>query len=111
MSNSAVPVEVGLYITCSSKLYGILKVLKIAEEIVHVRLYKNKYKEMPTGVAYGSLQLGSIDDKNGFGTGHLPMGRETFASWRPQLHQHSLVESQELDACGAWKESHDGVWG
>jgi hypothetical protein len=40
LSNSVVPVEGGLYITCSSKPYGILKVLKIEEEIVHVRLYK-----------------------------------------------------------------------
>jgi hypothetical protein len=111
LSNTVVPIEGGLYVTCSSKAYGILKVLKVEEEIVHVRLYKNKYEEMPTRVAHGSLQLGSIDDKDGFGIGHLPIGRETFASWQPQFLQHGLVEPEELDGYQTWKESHGGVWG
>jgi len=111
MPDSIVPIEGGLYVTCSKKPYGLLKVLKVEEEIVHVRLYKNKQQEIPPRIEPGSLQLGTIHDKDGFGIGHLPLSYETFASWQPQFLQHTLLEAEELEGYEAWKESQGGVWG
>lgn len=97
--------------TCSKKPYGFLKVLKVEEEIVHIRLYKNKCEEVPARIDSSSLELGTIHDKDGFGIGHLPISYETFASWGPQFLQHTLVEPEELEGYEAWKESQGGVWG
>jgi hypothetical protein len=111
MPYSITPIEGGLYVTCSKKPYGSLKVLKVEGEIVHVRLYKNKYEEIPARIDPRSLELGTIHDKDGFGIGHLPLSYETFASWQPQFMQHTLVEPEELEGYEAWKESKGGVWG
>jgi hypothetical protein len=111
MRNSIVPIERGLYVTCSKKPYGFLKVLKVEEEIVHIRLYKNKCEEIPARIDPGSLQLGTIHDKDGFGIGHLPLSYETIVSWQPQFLQETLVEPEELEGYEAWKESQGGVWG
>lgn len=111
MYNSGDPIDAGLYVTCSNRPYGFLKVLKVEEEIVHVRLYKNKQDDIPARIDLVSLELGSINDKDGFGIGHLPISREMFASWQPQFLQHTLVEPEELEGYEAWKESQGGVWG
>jgi hypothetical protein len=111
MADSVVPIEGGLYVTCSKNPYGFLKVLKVEEEIVHVRLYKNKHEKIPARIDPGSLELGTINDKDGFGIGHLPISYEMFASWQPQFLQHTLVEPEELEGYEAWKESQGGVWG
>jgi hypothetical protein len=110
MSESITPVEGGLYIYASEGRYGILKVLKSQPDSVHVRIYKNKYANVPARIEPGSLELGSIHDKDGFGIGHLPISCETFTSWRPQFLQHTLVEPEELEGYEAWKESKGGVW-
>ena len=104
------PIEGGLYVTKSENSFGILKVLKFEDEIVHVRTYKNKFKDVPGQVDPSTLSLGTIHDKEGFGIGHLPMSLETFNSWRPQFLQHALVEAEELEGYEAWTESKGGVW-
>ena len=111
MLNPVALVEGGLYVFPSNGRCGILKVLKFEAEIVHVRLYKNKFSAVPAKIEPKSLELGSINDKDGFGIGHLPLTNETFHSWEPQFLQHTLVEPEELEGYEAWKESKGGAWG
>ena len=111
MHDPITPVEGGLYVICSKRPYSVLKVLKAEEGIIHIRLYKNKYGEIPAKIAPDSLELGSINDKDDFGVGHLPISQEMFASWKPQFLQHTLLEQEELEGYEEWKKSHGGVWG
>jgi hypothetical protein len=104
------PIEGGLYVTTSEKPFHILKVLKFEDDIVHIALYKNRFDEIPAKVDGSSLLFGTINDKDGFGIGHLPLSYDEFVGWKPQFLQHSLVLPDELDGYQMWKESGGGVW-
>lgn len=111
MSEPVAPIEGGLYVIASENCYKIVKVLKVEKDIVHVRIYKNRFEKVPGRVDPITLDLGTIHDKDGFGIGHTPTSRRAFASWNPQFLQHGLVEPDELDGYNEWKEAGGGVWG
>jgi hypothetical protein len=108
--NPSDPVAGGLYVCCSQKPYGVLKVLKVEDQIVHIRLYTNRFDRIPPRVEPKILDLGTIHDSDGFRIGHLPISHETFTSWRPQFLQHALVEPDELDRYQISKDSRGSVW-
>jgi hypothetical protein len=110
MPDSYTPIEGGLYIVPSEDRYGILKVLKVEDDIVHIRLYKNKFTEVPGRIDTSTLTLGTIFDKDGFGMGHTPLSLRTFISWRPQFLQPGLVGPEELEGYEEWKRANGGVW-
>lgn len=111
MASQSIPVEGGLYIIRSGSGFGIVKVLRLEDEVVHLRVYKNKYAAVPAKVNPTTLTLGTIHDKDGFGVGHQPTRLKAFLSWKPQFLQHSLVEPEELDGYEYWKAAGGGVWG
>jgi len=110
MAETIDPIEGGLYIIKSKSGFGILKVLRVEDDVVHIRVYKNKYEKVPARVDTATLTLGTIHDKDGFGIGHQPTKLATFVSWEPQFLQHSLVEPEELEGYDYWKEAGGGVW-
>lgn len=110
LSKLIVPIEGGLYVMASKDCYKILKVLKVQEEIVHVRIYKNRYEKVPGRVDPSTLILRKIHDADGFGVGHQPTSQRAFTSWNAQFLQHSLVEPDELEGYNYWKEVGGGVW-
>src|SRR6059058_2332145 len=73
------------------ELFGVIKVLAVADGVVHVRLYKEKFPERPQRVAASSLTLGSVTDSGGFGMGHIPLSGATFDSWAPVPFQNEPV--------------------
>lgn len=91
--------------------FRVCKALVLDEQGVHVRLYKNEWKERPTIVDVSSLSLGGIDDPDGFGMGHLPVSRKEFATWRPVFVQQGTVAKDELDGYEMWKKSGGGYLG
>ena len=97
MNHEFTPIEGGLYITGGKSGFRIVKVLKIEAEVIHLRIYKNKLTDVPGRVDPGTLTLGTIHDKDGFGVGHQPTRLQTFVSWRPRFLQHALVEPEELE--------------
>lgn len=113
MSEPITPIEGGLYMTKSKSESGfrLLKVLRFEDGIVHVRIFKNKFQDRPTQIDPSMLTLGTVDDEEGFGIGHLPLKLEVFLSWKAQFLQHSVVEPNELDGYEMWKESKGGAWG
>jgi len=98
----------GLYSVHAEKDFWVVKILAAGDGIVHVRVYKNRFEKRPETVDPASLSLGSIKDKDGFGLGHLPMGRAAFDAWKPKFIMETQVLEDELDGYRAWKESGGG---
>jgi hypothetical protein len=90
--------------------FKIVKVLRADSSIVHVALYKNRYAERPAQVDPALLTFGTIDNSDGFGVGHLPLSRATFAAWLPVRIQHSPVSDDELEGYRIWEDSKGGVF-
>jgi len=84
--------------------FGIVKIIVLEPQAVHVRLYKQKFAIRPVSIDAKSLTLGSIDDKDGFGIGHLPLSRNEFESWEPIFLTQQSVSQEELDGYEMWKQ-------
>jgi hypothetical protein len=91
--------------------YKIAKILMVDASTFHIRLYKERFSCAPTHVDTAALSLGKIDDKDGFGIGHLPLSRATFAAWAPLRIQRESVTDEELEGYRMWQESKGGTWG
>ena len=91
--------------------YRVAKVLVIDKDGVHIRLYKNKWKERPQIIDTNVLSLGSVIDKDGFGMGHLPLSKRSFAAWKPMVIGQEEVKKDELDGYDMWKEGGGGYFG
>ena len=91
--------------------FRIAKVLATDDTGVHIRLYKNRWKERPTSLRKDDLSLGSVRDADGFGMGHIPLTRSAFLAWEPVLLETGTVESTELDGYEEWKSSKGGYFG
>ncbi len=87
--------------------FGVVKVLVLEPEAVHVRIYKQKFDTRPTIVDPQSLTLGGVNDKGGTGIGHLPLSRATFASWQPFFLSQQTVSDEELDGYKMWMSGSD----
>ena len=90
--------------------FKVIKILVIDEFAVHVRLYKQPFNVRPLGVDPGSLTVGTIHDKDGFGMGHLPLSEREFASWGPAFILQAAVVPEELEGYRFWKEHNGGIW-
>jgi hypothetical protein len=85
--------------------YSIVKILAVDDDIVHIRLYKNRFATRPEDVDTSELSLGSIQDEDGFGIGHLPISRSEFEAWDPQFLQSVGVTEEELEGYRLWQEA------
>ena len=90
--------------------FAIVKVLSVDRDVVHVRIYKEKFSQRPTCIDPNRLSLGAIDDPDGFGVGHLPLSRGTFGSWMPIYIQNDPATDDELVWVSEWQKSKGGVW-
>jgi hypothetical protein len=98
---------------CSIKSEGqfsVVKILSMGGGVVHVKLYKEKFRDRPVSIEAGALSQGSIDDPNGFGIGHLPLSRGTFGSWLPVRFSNEPVTDHELVWVQEWQKSSGRVW-
>ena len=77
--------------------YCICKILAIDENMVHVRLYKNTYASRPKSIDPSELAIGTIQETDNFGIGHLPLTEEEFKSWKPELLAIGLVHDDGFD--------------
>jgi hypothetical protein len=85
--------------------FGITKVLAIDPGVVSVCLYKQSYAKRPQKVEPASLSLGTVEDPDGFGIGHIPLDEDTFRSWKPELLVVVSVEEAELRGYRMWQEA------
>jgi hypothetical protein len=103
--------EGGYYSIADGETFSIAKVLKLEQDIVHVRIYKQHFPQRPRSIDISLLTLGSIHDKDGFGMGHLPLRLETFTANEPAFITYSEVKPEELEGYELWKDlGGKGVW-
>ena len=103
----------GLYVTQQENgSYQALKILKIDEHGVHLRLYSNTFSQLPQSIEESTLYLAGIGRKPGepMGMGHLPVSGDSFEAWHAHFIQQSTVSPDELDGYEIWKESEGGYF-
>lgn len=110
-AGGALPEVGGIYaVADNSSDYGVVKVLALDSGVVHIKLYANRFHELPAQIDVAALRVGKMGDEGGFGIGHLPLSTEHFAAWRPVLRARATVTAEELEGYRLWKESGGGVW-
>jgi len=103
--------EGGYYSILDGAVFSIAKVLKLDPKIVHVRIYKEHFPQRPRSIDTSALTLGKIDDKDGFGMGHLPLRISSLMERKPVFLTYAEVLPAELEGYNMWKETSDGgVW-
>jgi hypothetical protein len=106
-------IEGGLYATPQGDgTYTVLKILKLDDQGVHVRLYSNVYEASPTRIDESTLYLAGMDRKpeEALGMGHVPISRESFATWGATFVQQSSVSPDELEGYRTWLEAGGGYF-
>jgi hypothetical protein len=83
--------------------FGVVKVLVIDDQIAHLKIYKNKYSLRPTEIGIKTLSMGSINDKDGFGVGHVPIDRKGFDNWKPVIVGFEKVTKEDLEGYEIWR--------
>jgi hypothetical protein len=83
--------------------FGVVKVLVINDKEAHVKVYKNEYDKRPAKIDIKILSIGSINDKDGFGIGHIPLERKEFNSWKPISIGYEKVTKADLEGYEIWK--------
>lgn len=93
----------GLYATQDKDgSYRIVKMLVVDEFAVHLRIYANRFKAIPTQVRSSELSAGRFGSPEGFGIGHFPVAREGFALGERVLVGRESVSYDELDGYRIW---------
>ena len=100
--------EGGYYSIADGEQFGIAKLLKLDPDIAHVRIYKERFSQRPRAIDITRLTLGSVDDKEGYGMGHIPLRLATFQQWQPLFLAYSEVKDEELEAYEVWRASSNG---
>lgn len=92
--------------------YGVLKILKIDDGGVHLRLYSNRFAERPSGVDESKLFMAGINRQphEALGMGHIPVSHRSFSTWQYRLIQMSSVTDDELDGYRVWEEASGGYF-
>jgi len=105
-------VEGGLYATPAEHGgYSVLKILKLDEGGVHVRLYSNRFTARPTKIDEGTLYLAGLKQPNEpLGMGHAPISKRSFAGWQAVFVQQSTVKKEELEGYELWLEEKGGYF-
>ena len=106
-------IEGGLYVTAQEDgTFVPLKVLKLDDVGVHIRLYSNVYSDAPSHIDESSLYMAGIDsgDAEPLGVGHMPVSNEHFMDWNPKFVQQSSVTADELEGYKVWLEAQGGYF-
>lgn len=106
-------VEGGLYsIPGEADGYSVLKILKLDEGGVHLRLYSNQFPEPPRQIDESALYMAGMDRQKGepLGMGHAPISKKSFATWRATFVQQSTVKADELEGYRMWLEAGGGYF-
>ena len=106
-------VEGGLYCTPRDRGgYSVLKILKLDDNGVHVRLYSNTFMEPPKHIDESTLYMAGMNRKPGeeLGMGHLPLSKKSFEGWKVTFIQQSTVTKEDLEGYNIWLEDNGGYF-
>ena len=99
------PREGGLYYTQNEDgSCSVLKILKLDDSGVHVRLYSNAFTAPPANVDESTLYIAGINRKpnENLGMGHAPISKRSFEQWKAVYFQQSTVTkgNSRVTKCG-----------
>jgi hypothetical protein len=106
-------VEGGLYATPGEKGgYSVLKILKLDDGGVHVRLYSNQFSALPKKIDESVLYMAGMNRKpdETLGMGHAPISNKSFAGWNAVFIQQSTIKEEELEGYKMWLEAKGGYF-
>jgi hypothetical protein len=106
-------VEGGLYLVeAEGGGFSVVKILKLEDEGVHVRVYSNRFDVAPGEIDEGSLHVAGVNRDSGVppGVGHLPLATDSFTAWTPRYVKTVSVDVSELDGYRQWKEEGGGYF-
>lgn len=84
--------------------FGVVKVLKIDADRIHVKMYQNKFYSRPEMIDPASLLMGDVAyDESGITMAHLPYQKPEFNAMKPEIEGNELVLPEELEAYRFWK--------
>jgi hypothetical protein len=102
------PVVGGLYgARDSDGSFRVVKVLVMDEAAVHIRMYAERFAELPTKISSSELSLGSINNQGSFGIGHAPVSRTGFLHEGRTLLATEPVRDDELEGYRIWAGEED----
>ena len=84
--------------------YGVVKILAADDSLVHLRMYGGVHDSRPQTIGDKDQGLGSVNDPENMGIGHLPIAREEFLSWKPVLIMQEKVREEELEGYRIWQD-------
>jgi hypothetical protein len=113
-----IPLHVGdIHVVPSEgNIYTPIKILAEDEYGVHVAIYSNRYRAIPTAIGEGELFIGNMeallaedspeDEAASFdiGVDHLALSREGFLMWGSIFVQAGSVEEDELKGYRLWSK-------
>ena len=105
--------EGGLYVTAREEGGFVpLKILKLDDHGVHVRVYSNVYPAPPEAIDESTLYMAGADRRDGepLGMGHLPISTASFSGWEAQFVQPSSVAAEEREGYELWLEAEGGYF-
>jgi hypothetical protein len=101
----------------------VLKVLAVDPVAIHVRIYSNRYDEIPAAPPRDLELLGlgpdlaarvrrgeRIDAPGRLGIGHLPLSRNAFHEMRGRLIGVVPVRAEEMEGYEVWRQAGGGIW-
>lgn len=106
-------VEGGIYYTPGENGgFSVLKILKLDDGGVHVRLYSNHFAAPPTKIDESTLYMAGMDRKpdEQMGMGHAPISKKGFAQWKAVFIQQSSVKKEEMEGYEMWLEAKGGYF-
>jgi hypothetical protein len=106
-------IEGGLYSTPNDDgTYSVIKILKLDDRGVHVRVYSNSFSAHPDTLEEGALYMAGLTKgpNERLGMGHLPLSRSSFARWRPRFIKRVEVKPDELDGYREWLAGKGGYF-
>ena len=106
-------IEGGLYVVPRENGNFVpLKILKVDDHGVHIRIYSNLYPTPPTHIDESILYMAGVDKREDepLGMGHLPISGESFSGWGAAFVQQSSVGAEELEGYQMWLEADGGYF-
>ena len=82
----------------TGRSFGIVKILKIEGDIYHIRTYGVSYESRPS-----ENDVKDIKPNHSAGIGHLPISRQQFTQWKPEVILNQPVSLEELEGYNIWK--------
>lgn len=82
----------------TGRSFGVVKILKIEGDTYHLRTYGVSYDKRPS-----ENDLEDIKSNHAAGIGHLPLSKEHFRQWEPEVILNQPVSLEELEGYNIWK--------